>query len=74
MYTATIICSDKSKVLYNSLKPEQAKTERFTIIVVHKNKTTKVEVATKDATALKAIVGSLAKLIEIGEKIEYDRK
>jgi len=74
MYTATINCSDGSKVLYNALNPEQAKTERFTITLKHINKATKIEVAAKDATALKAIVCSLAKLIEVGEKIEHGRK
>ena len=74
MYTATIYCSDESKLLYNALTPEKAKTERFTIKLKHINKATKIEVTAKDATAFKAIVSSLVKLIEVGEKIQHGRK
>ena len=67
MYTAKIVCTDDR--LFQALKPEETKGERFEIKVKKIDGGMNITITAKDATALKAMMISIARLLETAEKI-----
>ena len=74
MYTTTIKC-DASEALYDSIKPEEAATQRFSVSVSvgREGKQVIITINAKDPTALKAATISILRLIEAAEKVKNGR-
>lgn len=73
MYTATIECTANIENLYKELVPEAAKKERFEISIKKTKDRLNISLTALDATALKAIMLSIIKLIETAEKINHGK-
>ena len=72
MYAATITCSD-IPMLYDALKPEEVKMQRFSISVRRGRGSVTVSINSADSTALKAAATSVLRLIEAAERIHNGR-
>lgn len=69
MYSMTISCTENADVLYQALKTEETKGKRFEVEIKKGADDVQILIMAHDATALKAIGGSMIRLLEAAEKI-----
>ena len=69
MYKTTIAVDKKINILYQAFKPEEVKTNRLALNVEKTEKNFQLNIAAKDATALRAILTSSSRLLGIFESI-----
>jgi len=72
-YRATIRCRDESGMLCAALKPEEATTERMSVLLRRSGRDCSLMITAADATALKAVMSSATRLLEMAEKVQHDQ-
>lgn len=74
MYSAAFLIKRNADLFYKALKPEEAKSSRFSIKIDRSRGSARVCIEANDATAFKAVTTSMLKLIEITEKIDNGKQ